>query len=135
MSTIEGIRKLGFRKWYERQLVEGHLYLVTFVLALVMMAAGYEVMTLEQTAFALLFDGAIVFGGAILAWVSWRGYAAKMMIAEHVGGQASCPGCNHYGFRPVPESEAGATDATGRPPQLLAGCRRCGTRWPIDPGG
>ena len=50
MSTIEGIRKLGFRKWYERQLVEGHLYLVTMILALIAMAAGYEVISIEKTA-------------------------------------------------------------------------------------
>lgn len=131
MSTIEGIRKHGFRKWYERQLVEGHLYLVMMILALVMAAAGYEVLSTERTAFALLFDGAIVAAGVVLAWVSWRRYATKMMTAEHVGGQASCPGCQRYGFRAVPASES---VGEGRPLQLIASCRRCGTRWPIDPG-
>jgi hypothetical protein len=131
MSTIEGIRKLGFRKWYERQLVEGHLYLVTMILALIAMAAGYEVISIEKTAFALLFDGSIVAGGAGLAWFSWRRYALKMVTAEHIGGQASCPGCQQYGFRLVPVSDPGAA---ARPLQLLASCRRCGTRWPIDPG-
>jgi hypothetical protein len=131
MGTIEGIRKYGFRKWYERQLVEGHLYLVTMILALVMMAAGYEVITVDKTAFALLFNGAIVAGGGVLAWFSWRRYALKMMTAEYIGGQASCPGCKHYGFRVLPVSDAGAQMC---PMQLMAGCRHCGTRWPIDPG-
>jgi hypothetical protein len=131
MSTIEGIRKLGFRKWYERQLVEGHLYLVMMILAMLMAAAGYEVLSTEKTAFALLFDGAIVAAGALLAWFSWRRYTSKMIIAEHVGGQASCPGCRRYGFRAVPVSESGPQ---ARPLQLIASCRQCGTRWPIDPG-
>lgn len=131
MGTVEGIRKHGFRKWYERQLIEGHAYLVTMVLAMVAMACGYEVLSLERTAFSLLFDGCIFAGGAVVAWYSWRRYALTMTVAEHVGAQASCPGCKHYGFRPVPPVEA---EAFGRPMQLLAMCRRCGTRWPIDPG-
>lgn len=131
MGTVEGIRKHGFRKWYERQLIEGHVYLVTMVLAMLAMACGYEVLSLEMTAFSLLFDGAIVAGGAFVAWYSWRRYALTMTVAEYVGAQASCPGCKRYGFRPVPPAEAGES---GRPMQLLAMCRHCGTRWPIDPG-
>jgi hypothetical protein len=131
MGTVEGIRKHGFRKWYERQLIEGHVYLVTMVLAMVAMACGYEVLSLEKTAFSLLFDGGIVAGGAAVAWYSWRRYALAMTVAEHVGAQASCPGCKHYGFRPVPPAEAGTF---GQPTQLLAMCRHCGTRWPIDLG-
>jgi hypothetical protein len=133
MGTVEGIRKHGFRKWYERQLIEAHACLVLMVLALLAMAGGYEVLSLEKTAFALLFDGAIVAGSGGLAWYSWRRYALTMTVAEHVGAQASCPGCGHYGFRPVPPAEA-AADPFGVPLPLLAMCRRCGTRWPIDPG-
>ena len=131
MGTVEGIRKYGFRKWYERRLIEGHVYLVTMVLAMVVMASGYEILSLEKTAFALLFDGAIVAGGAVVAWYSWRRYALAMTVAEYVGAQASCPQCKHYGFRPVPPAEAGTF---GPSTLLLAMCRHCGTRWPIDPG-
>ena len=33
MDIVEGVRKLGFRKWYERQLIEAHAWLVTGFLA------------------------------------------------------------------------------------------------------
>jgi len=29
MELSDGIRKIGFRRWYERQLIEGHLYLIS----------------------------------------------------------------------------------------------------------
>jgi hypothetical protein len=102
--TAEGIRRHGFRKWYERPLVESHLFLVTAVLALV----------------------------ATLAWFSWRRYAALRMLAEHVGHQAQCPACGRHGFRALPPGDC---EVCGRPDSLVASCRRCGHRWPIDTGG
>ena len=129
MGTIEGIRKHGFRKWYERQLVESHLWLVTMVLALVVMASGFELMSARDRPADLLFHSTLVVSGAALAGFAWRRYAVVLQTAEHVGHQAVCPGCKRYGFRPVPASENGAQ---GAPMQLVASCRRCGHRWPID---
>jgi Zn-dependent protease with chaperone function len=129
MGTIEGIRRHGYRKWYERQLVEGHVYLVTMVLALIVMTSGFELLAGKQTPFDLLFDGLLVVGGALVSWLSWRRYALIMMTAEHVGNQASCPACGRYGFRPEPAPEGAA-----RSTSLVAACRGCGHRWRIDPG-
>jgi len=70
--------------------------------------------------------GVAVAAGAALSWVSWRRYAHTMLVAEHVGHQAECPGCRRQGFSAAPVEE------TGRPMQLIAACRRCGHRWPID---
>jgi hypothetical protein len=134
VTTAESIRKQGFRRWYERRLIEGHLYLVTAVLALVMLGAGFELYSGSQTAADLLFDGALVLGGGALAWFSWRGYATTMMAAEWVGSQAVCPNCRHHGFRAVPVAEwSGEFAATPRR-ELVALCRKCGSQWRIDPG-
>ncbi len=129
MGTIEGIRRHGYRKWYERQLVEGHIYLVTMVLALIVMTSGFELLSGKQTPFDLLFDGLLVVGGALVSWLSWRRYALIMMTAEHVGNQANCPACGRYGFRPDP-----ALEGAERSTSLVAACRGCGHRWRIDPG-
>jgi len=129
--TVDGIRRYGFRKWYERQLVESHLFLVTALLALVAMASGLELLSIRETASDAAFAAAVVVAGAGLAWFSWRRYAALMMLAEHVGHQAQCPGCRRQGFRALPPDESAAP---GRPDALLACCRGCGHRWPIDTG-
>jgi hypothetical protein len=130
MGTIDGIRKHGFRKWYERQLIEGHVWLVTLLLAVLAMAAGLEALSVRDGLAELLFDAAVVAGGASLSWVAWRRYASAMIVAEHVGHQAVCPACQRHGFRAVPPGEDGAV---GHPLRLVAACVRCGHRWPIDP--
>ena len=127
MGTIEGIRKHGFRKWYERQLIEGHVWLVTLLLAVLATAAGIEMLSIRDGVAEFVFDTAVVLGGATVSWYAWLRYAWAMRVAEHVGHQAVCPGCRRYGFRPVPPAE------TGDPMRLVAVCRRCGHRWPIDP--
>jgi hypothetical protein len=42
MTPADGIRKLGFRRWHERQLIESHLYLVTGFLSMILMLACFE---------------------------------------------------------------------------------------------
>ncbi|MFN9773643.1 MAG: hypothetical protein ACK54X_13610 [Burkholderiales bacterium] len=130
MGTIEGIRKHGFRKWYERQLIESHAWLVTLLLAVLTMAAGLEALSFRDGPVEVLFDAMVVVGGAALSWIAWRRYASTMLVAEHVGRQAVCPRCERYGFRALPPAEDGAH---GTPMRLVAACARCGHRWPIDP--
>lgn len=134
MDAADSIRKQGFRRWYERQLVESHLYLVTALLALIMLALGFEAFSARETPFDLVFNGSLMAGGGALAWLSWRRYAAAMMRAEWVGEQAVCPGCRHQGFRALPLSELPAEFAATPRRQLVASCRRCGHHWQIDPG-
>jgi hypothetical protein len=126
MDTIEGIRKHGFRKWYERQLIESHAWLVTLLLAVLAMAAGLEALSIQDAPGEFLFDALVVAGGAALSWHSWRRYARTMIVAEHVGHQAVCPSCRRYGFSAAPPEDVGAST------RLVAACRRCGHRWRID---
>ena len=128
MGTVEGIRKHGFRKWYERQLIEGHAWLVTLLLSVLAMAAGLEALSIRDGFAEFAFDAAVVAAGAAVSWISWRRYARAMVLAEHVGHQAVCPGCRQHGFRAEPPGESAPRT------QLIAACRRCGHRWPIDPG-
>ena len=41
-GPADAIRKLGFKKWYERQLIESHVYLVTCFLCLILVVAVLE---------------------------------------------------------------------------------------------
>ncbi|MBL8526548.1 MAG: hypothetical protein JNL68_02580, partial [Burkholderiales bacterium] len=42
MSYEESIRKLGFKRWYERQLIESHGYLVTCFLCMIVIAVALD---------------------------------------------------------------------------------------------
>ena len=42
MDIVQGIRKLGFRRWYERRLIEAHAFLITGFLALILAVAFLE---------------------------------------------------------------------------------------------
>lgn len=128
MSPSDGIRKLGFRRWYERQLVESHLYLVTFVLALVLVATGFELSEFRAGAANFLFDAVVVAGGSLIAWHAWRRYSTLMVSAEAVGHQAVCPGCERYGFT----VDAEDSPLARRPNMLAARCRGCGRRWQVE---
>jgi hypothetical protein len=134
VSAADSIRKQGFRRWYERRLIEGHIYLVTAVLSLIMLAVGFESFSQRETPFDVVFGGSLVLGGGGLAWLGWHRYAKTMMMAEWVGGQAVCPMCRHYGFRALPVTELPNEFAATPRRQLVASCRKCGHHWQIDPG-
>jgi hypothetical protein len=134
LNAADRIRKQGFRRWYERQLVEGHIYLVTAVLSLIMLAVGFESLGERQTSAELFLYSGLVLGGGALTWIAWRRYAAMMIAAEWVGGQAVCPGCQNHGFRAVPLAELPSEFAATPRRQLVAACRKCGHYWQIDPG-
>lgn len=123
MEPADGIARLGFRKWYERQLIEGHLWLVTCVLCMVLVASLMEMMQVRESAEALLAKGAIVFVSGAVAVVAWQRYRAVMDVAERLAERSTCPGCGTYArFRIV----SGA---------MQVRCRRCEREWRLDGGG
>jgi hypothetical protein len=128
MSTVEDIRRLGFRKWYERRLIEGHAWLVSLVLSLLVSAAGFELLDLRGAPAQWLSDATLVIGGAAFAGLSWQRYATALGLAEHVARQAQCPACGRHGFRALPGA-VGAARA-----RLQVACRGCGHGWEVDPG-
>ena len=96
MRLDEAIRRRGFRRWYERQLYEAYAYLVTGLLALIMMAIALEVIAFRQSVagfLALLCVGAI--GGATCVF-SWRRFTTMLGFAEYIAEQAVCPSCRVY---------------------------------------
>jgi hypothetical protein len=132
MDTVGRIRKFGFRKWYERQLIESHLYLVTCFLGIIMAASAVELYGRREMAVAL----ALGLGGCLLAFFGWERYKRIMMVAEHIGDHAHCPGCNAYAKFDVLD----AGKALQQEPVNIADpgevwlkvhCRKCGNEWTI----
>ena len=44
MEVAEYIHRHGFRRWYERQLIESHAYLALAFVALILLLSGIEVL-------------------------------------------------------------------------------------------
>lgn len=136
MNRADGIRKFGFRRWYERQLIEGHACLVTCFLGMVMLAACTEVFSFRAAGWEPLMLLALLLAGAAVCITSWRHYHAVMVRAEATGEQSTCSACKTYGRfqvlepaveRPVVERGGEQTDL-----RLKVSCRLCGHEWTIE---
>lgn len=118
MTPIEGIAKLGFRRWYERQLLEGHAWLVSCVLCLIAIFAMLEELSLRGPLARALACGALTVLAGLLAIYALQKYRLIMEQAERYGEHSTCARCGAYGRF-----------------TLLAGttveCRKCANRWSL----
>jgi hypothetical protein len=132
VKVVQDIERLGFRRWYERQLIEGHLYLVFAFLVLIAMLAGIEMLDLQRSAPA--WGGLLLLcaGGGLLVLIAWRRFMTLMGRAELFANGAACPRCAAYGKFRVISAEAASDDEpveAGRPHWVRVACRRCGESW------
>lgn len=123
MQLSEGIRKFGFRKWYERELIHSHLYLLMTILCTVGLLATFEALG-RVRGIERAFDAAALALFAAVGGVSLRRYIYLLMHAENTANQAVCAQCKSYGVLQVEREEQAAQ-------RLQVACKRCGHRWPI----
>jgi hypothetical protein len=133
MELSEGIRRIGFRRWYERQLIESHLYLVSCFLCLVVVLACFEGFSLRAPGMetALRF-AAMLAGGAVCVW-TLRRYLAMLDFAVRAAERSVCGRCEAYGMLEVTGARVGfnGADSTPRSVQTGVRCRKCGHEWTI----
>ena len=137
MDLAEGIRKIGFRRWYERQLIETHFYLVSCILCLILVLACLEGFSFRAPGWdPLLRLGAMFGGGAACVWSLTR-YFAALGFAEHVARRSVCAKCAAYGLLDVisvremahPASLGGHAGLGSA--AVGVRCRQCGNEWTI----
>lgn len=136
MDPTASIRKLGFRKWYERELIKSHASLVTCLLCGVTMAALLETVDFADFGWAPASKLAVIVAAAAIGWVSWRTYITVLQRAELYGEASNCPKCKGYGRFKVlatgmDAAEGRIADAVAPLPAawLRVECRVCGTTW------
>jgi hypothetical protein len=129
MRLDEAIRRRGFRRWYERQLYESHAYLVTGLLALIMMAIALEVIAFRQSAAGFLALLAIGAAGGATCVFAWRRFTAMLGYAEYVAEQAVCPACHVFARFSIDRAADAPDSPTGC--TLDVRCRACGHPWTI----
>jgi RNase P subunit RPR2 len=125
MRLAEGIRRHGFRKWYERQLMRSHGHLVLTFLCMVGVFAAIESMRSASgwaERIEELFTVALCAGTGLWAL---RRYLSLLQHAELAAHQADCPQCKAYGRLELVQSDESGDRVTVR-------CRSCGHGWRIE---
>jgi hypothetical protein len=135
MGLSEGIRKIGFRRWYERQLIESHIYLVTGFLCMVVVLACFEGFSLRMPGWETLMRLVVMMVGGAIGWWTLLRYLAVLTFAEHAAEHSVCGKCGTY--RGI-ELSSTATRPAGTREDEKAGlqsvgvrCRKCGNEWVI----
>jgi len=132
MKVAEYIQRHGFRRWYERQLIESHAYLALAFVALILLLSGIEV---SGDATGGLFYVAMLCASALggtLMFISWRRFTVLLMRAEQFAEGATCGECTAWGkFRVLGQESVAEDDPpeAGRPHWLRVRCTRCGHEW------
>ena len=128
MKLADGIRKHGFRKWYERELLQSHAHLILTFCCMVGLFAVFEGMSRRRDWVDQAQDLATVVLCAVVGVWALRRYLYFLNHAEATANQADCPQCQAYGRFRLEEEEVADADTR----VLHVCCRQCGQRWTIS---
>jgi hypothetical protein len=132
MPVAANIRKLGFRRWHERQLIEAHASLVTAFLCVIVIAVCLDQLHWRDPGLKPLMMLVLIAAGIALCCKTVTFYFKVLFRAEHLAAQATCGSCKVYGVIDVLAFfEQGAPELadTPRDDWLKVRCRRCGHAW------
>lgn len=118
-----GVRRVGFRKWYERELLSSHAHMLLTLLATIGMMASFEAFKGADIAGKLLDVMFIIACAGIGLW-ALRRYLYLLMHAEEVANQAVCPACDTYGRFSVVSEDVPSGEVQVR-------CNKCTEHWKI----
>lgn len=124
----DGIRRVGFRKWYERELLSSHAHMALALVAAVAMMASFEAFQGASTTEKLINTVYVVVCAAISLW-AMRRYLYLLMHAEELANQANCTRCDAYGLLKLQEVPAPRSNTQRLVPVC---CKRCGFEWSME---
>ena len=129
MKLAEGIRKHGFRKWYERELLQSHAHLALTFLCMLGVFMGFEgSLRFDSLSDRLTDLSAIALCGGTGLW-ALRRYLYLLNHAEAVAHQADCPACGTYGRLRLVHEEVGSDHGNER---VGVRCGKCNHEWRIE---
>lgn len=134
MQVAEYISRHGFRRWYERQLVESHAYLALAFVAMILLLAGLELLGESGSSLrylAVLLAAAL---GGTLMLIAWRRFNTLLARAEQFAEGATCAQCKSWGkFRVLGQESTLEDDPpeAGRPHWLRVRCTQCNHEWKL----
>lgn len=96
MEPADTIGRVGFRRWHERQLIEGHAWFVSAFLCLIAVFACMEELQVPKAwPLQLALLACIVGAGAVGAYGLLR-YMKLLTQALRLGEHATCRACGTY---------------------------------------
>lgn len=122
MEPAQGIRRLGFRRWYERQLFESFAWLATCLLSGVVFAAILEFVGFSGGMLSTLLALLVLYVVGLMGVGAWRIFWQSLRRAQAYAGRATCPRCAAYGLFEV----------TAESDPIQVRCRKCGQHWRLD---
>ena len=133
MGLAEGIRKHGFRKWYERELLRSHAHLAGVIVCTLGLMMALEASAIFHSYTDQLTDlVAVVLCAAAGLW-ALRRYLYLLTRAEAIAHQADCPRCQAYGrLDLVSAPPSGITAAAEADDGVVVRCRACAHVWQIQ---
>lgn len=124
MDTIQSIRKLGFRQWYQRTLLRSHGNLVLLILSAFALLLSAEAYSRDLAASAQLTLLACAAASALIGAWALRGYFRLMHAAQVAVEQATCAQCEAYGRWTITHEDPSRQ-------QMQVRCRQCDHEWTI----
>ena len=122
MEPADSIRRLGFARWYERRLIEGHAWFISGFFCIIAIAACMEELNFRGSIARLLVYVTVVLASAAIAIYGMLRYQKILVEAERLGEHATCGTCGAYArFRLISASEVR--------------CRKCGNEWCLIESG
>jgi hypothetical protein len=116
MEPADSIARLGFARWYERRLIEGHAWFVSGFICFVAIAACVEELTFRGSPLRALAYVVVAGAAAAIGIYGFVRYQSILAEAERIGEHATCPTCGAYArFRMISASQVR--------------CRKCTHEW------
>ena len=129
-APAQGIARLGFRTWYERQLIESHVWFITGFMCAVLIMALIEELNLRRPEPMSLTSLAMIIAALLLGGVAIHRYLRMLSRAEMLAEQCVCPGCAVYGLIRV--LDMGAVEGDERPQWMRVSCKKCARQWRME---
>lgn len=128
MASMKQLVAWGFKRWYERQLIESHAWLVSCFLCLILAVSGLEIAG-NAARWGKVGGALLAALGAVGSWFSYRRYRAMLDLAERLGEDATCPSCGRYARFEIEQASPDGDAPENAEVRVAARCRHCETRW------
>jgi hypothetical protein len=96
MEPADSIRRLGFARWYERRLIEGHAWFISGFMCMIAIAASVEELGARGSGARLVAYALLVAGFAAIGVFGLVRYQKILTEAEELGEHATCRACGTY---------------------------------------